>query len=81
VVEAVGPGVSNVAAGDRVYIALVGQAMGTYATKALVDAKAVHPLPESVSFAQGAGMSFQEPRHVRAANETPRRQPRTMIVT
>jgi NADPH:quinone reductase-like Zn-dependent oxidoreductase len=45
-----------------VYIALVGLAMGTYATKALVDAKAVHPLPESVSFAQGAGMSFQESR-------------------
>lgn len=55
VIEAVGPEVNNVKVGDRVYIALVGAAMGTYATKALVNANTVHPLPKSVSFAQGAG--------------------------
>jgi NADPH2:quinone reductase len=41
-------------AGDRVYTA--GSISGTYAEYALCHAAQVHPLPENVSFAQGAAM-------------------------
>jgi NADPH2:quinone reductase len=41
--------------GDRVYTA--GSLSGTYAELALCDESQVHPLPERVSFAQGAGVS------------------------
>ena len=54
-VEAVGEGVGRVRAGDRVYTA--GSLSGTYAELALCDESQVHPLPERVSFAQGAGVS------------------------
>ncbi|MGQ4809424.1 Quinone oxidoreductase 1 [Candidatus Entotheonellaceae bacterium PAL068K] len=55
VIEAVGPEVKRVAVGDRVYIA--GSRSGTYAEKSLCDAVHVHPLPEPVSYAQGAAMN------------------------
>ncbi|MGA8366036.1 MAG: NADPH:quinone reductase [Candidatus Acidiferrales bacterium] len=42
------------APGDRVYLA--GSITGTYAEKALCDARAVFPLPPHVSFSQGAAM-------------------------
>ncbi|MDP3722754.1 MAG: NADPH:quinone reductase [Candidatus Omnitrophota bacterium] len=52
VVEAVGDGVRHVAKGDRVY---GGRAVsGSYAEQALFDAAHVHPLPDAVTFAQGA---------------------------
>jgi NADPH2:quinone reductase len=54
VVEAIGEGVASVAVGDRVYIA--GSLSGTYAQLALCDESQVHPLPEGVSFAQGAAV-------------------------
>lgn len=54
VIEAVGPETQGVAVGDRVYIA--GSRSGTYAEKTLCDAIHVHPLPERVSYAQGAAM-------------------------
>jgi NADPH2:quinone reductase len=55
VVEAVGEGVTGVSVGDRVYVA--GSLSGTYAEKTLCDAATqVHPLPDYVSFAQGAGV-------------------------
>lgn len=54
VVEAVGSGVSGIAPGDRVYTA--GSVSGTYAEFALCLASQVHPLPDRVSFAQGAAM-------------------------
>jgi NADPH2:quinone reductase len=53
-VEAVGEGVKTPAVGDRVYTA--GSISGTYAEFALCRASEVHPLPERVSFAQGAAM-------------------------
>lgn len=52
VVEAVGDGVKQPAVGDRVYVA--GSLSGTYAEQVLCQASQVHPLPEHVSFAQGA---------------------------
>jgi NADPH2:quinone reductase len=54
VVEAVGEGVTRVKTGDRVYVA--GSQSGTYAELTLCDEQQVHPLPASLSFAQGAGV-------------------------
>ena len=55
VVESTGDGVSRVAVGDRVYTA--GTVTGAYAQLALCDHFQVHPLPERVSFSQGAGVN------------------------
>src|SRR5690348_13479012 len=55
IVEAVGPDVSGFAPGDRVYTA--GSVTGTYAELALCKAGNVHPLPNGVTFAQGAGVN------------------------
>ena len=55
VVEAVGPGVGSVKAGDRVYVG--GTVSGAYAELSLCAEAQVHPLPGNVSFAQGAGMN------------------------
>ncbi len=55
VVEAVGAGVKAVAPGDRVYTSQT--LTGAYAEKTLCLESRVHPLPERVSFAQGAGVS------------------------
>jgi NADPH2:quinone reductase len=54
-VEAVGAGVTTVAAGARVYVG--GTLSGAYAEQTLADAAQVHPLPDRVSFAQGAGVN------------------------
>lgn len=52
IVEQVGPGVAKVKAGDRVY---GGRSKsGSYAEAALFDAEQVFPLPENVTFVQGA---------------------------
>ncbi|MBL8150137.1 MAG: NADPH:quinone reductase [Blastocatellia bacterium] len=54
VVESVGEGVNRVKPGDRVYVA--GSLTGTYAEKTLCNQFQVHPLPDSVSYAQGAAV-------------------------
>jgi len=54
VIEAVGDGVKEFKVGDRVYTA--GTVSGAYAEKALCEVKTVHPLPERISFAQGAAI-------------------------
>lgn len=54
VVEAVGDGVKQFKSGDRVYVA--DSLSGTYADYVLCEAGQVHPLPDKVSFAQGAGV-------------------------
>ena len=54
IVEAVGSGVTGVVAGDRVYTSET--VTGAYAELALCDASRVHPLPASVSYAQGAAV-------------------------
>ena len=53
-VAEVGEGVEGFSAGDRVYVA--GSLTGTYAEMALCEESHVHPLPERVTFAQGAGV-------------------------
>jgi NADPH:quinone reductase len=54
VVEAAGSGVQHLRVGQRVYTA--GTLSGAYAEKALCVATQVHPLPEKVSYAQGAAL-------------------------
>ncbi|HEX4892705.1 MAG TPA: NADPH:quinone reductase [Hyphomicrobiaceae bacterium] len=55
VVEAVGPGVTPVKAGDRVYVG--GTLSGAYAEFCLCSPSQVHPLPANATFAQGAAMN------------------------
>jgi|SRR5581483_146137 NADPH2:quinone reductase len=54
-VESAGDGVKHFKAGDRVYMG--GSLTGTYAEYALCATAQVHPLPERVSFKQGAAMN------------------------
>jgi len=54
VVEAVGDGVKNVKAGDRVYTAQT--ITGAYAEYALAREQQVRPLPAKIDFKQGAGI-------------------------
>ncbi|MEO7724615.1 MAG: NADPH:quinone reductase [Chthoniobacterales bacterium] len=54
VIEKIGAGVKDFAAGDRVYLA--GSSSGTYAEYCLCGVAQVHRLPEAASFAQGAAM-------------------------
>jgi len=55
IVEAVGDGVKQFKKGDRVYLG--GPSVsGTYAEFCVADTADVHPLPEKITFAQGAAM-------------------------
>ena len=54
IIEAVGDGVKKVKRGDRVYTAKT--VTGAYAEYALALEDQVHPLPEKISFGQGAGV-------------------------
>jgi NADPH2:quinone reductase len=54
-VDAVGDGVAGFSRGARVYVA-GSPASGTYAERAVCAAAQVHPLPDNVSFAQGAAL-------------------------
>ncbi len=56
VVESVGAGVSRIRIGQRVYTA--GAKGGTYAEKVLCDQAQVHPLPDNITFAQGAAIGI-----------------------
>ena len=54
VVERVGPETGGLEAGDRVYTS--GSLTGVYAEYALCGHEQLHPLPDSISFAQGAAL-------------------------
>lgn len=54
VITAVGEHVTRLKEGDRVYTA--GTISGAYAQLTLCNSEQVYPLPENVSFAQGAGL-------------------------
>ncbi len=56
IVEAVGQKVGHRRAGERVYVA--GSLSGTYAEYVLCREDQVHPLPERVSFEQGAALGI-----------------------
>ena len=58
-IESVGAEVTNISAGDRVYIAGYGNkpsGAGTYAERAVCATSQIYPLPSRVSFAQGAAL-------------------------
>jgi NADPH2:quinone reductase len=77
VVDAVGAGVTSVAPGDRVYVAalIATRNTGTYAEALVCDAAAVHRLPASVSFAQGAAVGVPYATAWRALFQKARLQP------
>ena len=56
IVESVGEGVTGVTVGARVYVS--GTISGAYAEQALCEEPQVHPLPEQISFAQGAAINI-----------------------
>ena len=53
-VDGIGDGVKKVKPGDRVYTAKT--LTGAYAEYALTDESQIYPLPQKISFAQGAGL-------------------------
>ncbi len=59
-VDGVGPGVTRLKKGDRVLVAALGakRNTGTYAEMVVCDESAARPLPNSLSFAQGAAIGF-----------------------
>lgn len=56
VVESVGEDVTGIGVGARVYLS--GTVSGAYAEQALCEEYQVHPLPDKVSFAQGAAINI-----------------------
>jgi NADPH2:quinone reductase len=56
IIETIGEGVVGAKPGDRVYISET--LTGSYAQFTLCEARGVHPLPEKVSFAQGAALGI-----------------------
>ena len=55
-VESIGPGVTEWAPGDRVYIAALGAWRGTYAERMACTPQQIFRLPAGVSFGQGASL-------------------------
>lgn len=75
-VAAVGDGVTRVKAGDRVYVAgTASPNFGTYAEFCLCGESQVHPLPQGLSFAQGAAMNVPYATAYRALLQRARAEP------
>ena len=56
VVDAAGEGVTTIEPAARVYVAASVVRFGTYAERIACDASMVHPLPDAISFSQGAAL-------------------------
>lgn len=78
VIEAVGPGVKHRKVGQRVYVAWC--LTGTYAEKTLCKEFQTHPLPESVSFAQGAAVGVPYGAAYRALFQKANAQPGEQVL-
>ncbi|MBI3969490.1 MAG: NADPH:quinone reductase [Chloroflexi bacterium] len=75
-VVAVGEGVDHVKVGDRVYVGGVGVLMdGTYAEKVVVPKATVWPLPERVTYEQGAAIAVPAATAYRALFQRAHAQP------
>ncbi|HXE21746.1 MAG TPA: quinone oxidoreductase [Rhodoferax sp.] len=59
VVQAVGPGVTNVAIGDRVTYTGFTNTLGAYSTERLIPAEPLIKLPESIAFETAAAMTMR----------------------
>ena len=78
IVEAVGNGVLGVAAGVRVYTSET--VTGAYAELALCNAAGIHPLPDGVSYAQGAAIGVPYATAWRALFQRARAVPGEMVL-
>lgn len=78
VVEAVGDAVKWVKPGERVYVA--GNRTGAYAEFCLADERQVFPLPDNVSFEQGAGVFVPYATAYRAIFQKAHTQPDETIL-
>ena len=58
VVRELGPGVRGVAVGDRVF---AGLALGAFAERVAVPAAALHPMPDAMSYSEGAAFPVVYP--------------------
>ncbi len=72
IVEAVGADVTEFKPADRVYCA--GSVTGTYAEQAVCHVGQVHPLPDTISFAQGAAVGIPYATAFRALHDKARAQ-------
>jgi NADPH:quinone reductase len=77
IVEAVGANVSRFRPGARVYVAAPAALAlsGTYAELVVCDESGVHPLPERISFEQGAGINTPYATAARALIQRAAAQP------
>jgi NADPH:quinone reductase len=77
VVERAGAGVSGLAPGQRVFVAgtLARRCTGTYAELVVCDREHVHPLPDALSFAEGAAMGVPYATAYRALFQKARVEP------
>ena len=72
-IAAVGDGATNWHVGARVYTS--GSVTGTYAEYALCDVNSVHPLPDGITFAQGAALGVPYATAYRALFDHANAQP------
>ncbi len=72
VVSAVGPGVTQFAVGDKAIINCIG---GAFAEKCVADVHACAPLPDDLSFEQGAGFSVTYGTSYHALKQSANLQP------
>jgi len=82
VIEAIGPNVSSVSVGDRVYLGGQGSRTftGCYAELLACDADLVHPLPVSLTFSQGASVGVVYATAARALHQKARALPGETIL-
>jgi NADPH:quinone reductase len=82
IVDAAGTGDIRVKPGDRVFVAalLARRNTGTYAEMLVCDTEAVHPLPESMSFAQGAAIGVPSITAYRALFQRAHLQPGEIVL-
>lgn len=78
IVESVGEGVTRFKPGQRVYV--YGSISGTYAEKVLCRQAQVFPLPDALSFAQGAAIGVPYGTAYRALYQRARAQPGDVVL-
>ena len=78
IVAALGTGVNGVAIGDRADLS--GTASGAYAEQTLCTAEHLHPMPDGVSFVQGAAVNIPYATAYRALVDRARAQPAETVL-
>jgi NADPH2:quinone reductase len=78
IIESVGEDVTGVKAGARVYVS--GTISGAYAEQALCEEHQLHPLPEKISFAQGAAINIPYATAYRALFQVAKAKPAETVL-